>query len=208
MAEEWKDVKVLWLAPTMFQTIITKKQIRTIDDMKGLQIRIPSRELGDLMKDLGATPVFMSFADFVTAIEKGTVDGVVTQPGSIYENKLGGKLKFALELSLGVPTPWMSIMNWDAYNNLPSDLKNIIDKNCEWGKEGTIKVWTDLFEESKKYFKTEGVEFVRLSPEERERWTPIIERARDRVGADLNAKGVPGTEIVQFIRERVKYYAR
>jgi TRAP-type C4-dicarboxylate transport system substrate-binding protein len=208
MAEEWKEVKILWLAPTMFQTIITRKPVRSIGDIKGLQIRVPSRELGDLVKDLGATPVFMSFADFVIGIEKGTVDGVVSQPGSIYENKLGGKLKFALELSLGVPTPWASIMNWDSYNNLPSDLKSIIEKNCEWGKEGATKVWTDLFEESEKYFKTEGVEIVQLSREEKARWIPIIEHARDRVGETLNGKGYPGTEIVRFIRERVEYYAR
>jgi TRAP-type C4-dicarboxylate transport system substrate-binding protein len=208
MAEEWKDVKVLWLAPTQVQTIITKKPVRTIDDMKGLQIRVPSRELGDLMKDLGATPVFMSMADFVIGIEKGTVDGVASQPGGIYENKLGGKVKFSLELSLGVPTPMMVIANWNSYNNLPSDLKSIIDKSCEWGKEGTAKVWSDLLEESKNYFKAEGIEFVQLSREEKARWIPIIENARDRVGKTLDGKGYPGTEIVQFIRERVEHYAR
>lgn len=208
MAEEWKEVKVLWLVPTMFVTISTKKPVHTIHDMKGLQIRVPSRELGDLMKNLGATPVFMSMPDFITGIEKGTVDGVATQPGSIYENKLGGKVKFALDLSLGVPTPWFTIMNWDSYNNLPIDLKSIIDKSCEWGKEGNAKVWSGLFEETKKYFKAEGVEFIRLSPEERARWVPIVERTRDAVGATLDAKGYPGTEIVRYIRERVEHYAR
>ena len=47
-----------------------------------------------------------------------------------------------------------------------------------------------------------------MSPEEKARWVPIVERARDRVGADLDTKGAPGTEIVRFIRERVEYYAR
>jgi TRAP-type C4-dicarboxylate transport system substrate-binding protein len=208
MADEWKEVKVLWLAPTQVQTIITKKLVRTIEDMKGLQIRVPSRELGDLMKDLGATPVFMSMADFVIGIEKGTVDGVASQPGGIYENKLAGKVRYALDLSLGVPTPMMVIINWDSYNNLLSDLKSVIDKNCEYGKEGTTKVWSDLLEEAKKYFKAEGIEWIQLSREEKARWIPIIENSRDRVGKTLDGKGYPGTEVIRFIRERVEYYAR
>ena len=37
---------------------------------------------------------------------------------------------------------------------------------------------------------------------------PIIEKARDRVGAELDAKGIPGTEIVKYIRERVEHYTQ
>ena len=208
MAEDWKEVKILWLAPSMFQAIHTKKPVRRLEDIKGMQIRVPSREMGDLMKDLGATPAFMSTADFVIGIEKGTVDGAVIQPGAVEDNKLGGKIKFILEFSLGVPMPVMAIMNKDSFNQLPAGLQSVIDKSCEFGKEGTTKYWSDAYENALKYYKAEGVEVVRLSPEESARWEPIVERARDRVGADLNAKGVPGTEIVRFIRERVKYYAR
>jgi TRAP-type C4-dicarboxylate transport system substrate-binding protein len=208
MAEEWKEVKILWLAPSMFQSINTRKPVRRLEDMKGLQIRVPSKEMGDLMKDLGATPVYMSTADFVIGLEKGTVDGGVIQPGAVEDNKLGGKIKSVLELSLGVPMPVMAIMNKDSFNKLPADLQSIIDKSCEFGKEGTAKFWSDAYENALKYFKAEGVEVVRLSPEERARWAPIIERAHERVGADLDAKGSPGTEIVRFIRERIEYYAR
>lgn len=208
MAEEWKEVKILWLAPSGFQVICSRKAIRTLEDIKGLQIRVPSKEVADLMKDLGAAPVFMSTADFMVALEKGTVDGGLAQPGAVADNKIGDKLRFLLMLSLGAPIPVYAIMNKDSYNNLPADLKRVIDNSCEWGKEGTAKFWSDSYEEAKKYFKTEGVELVELSREERARWVPIVEHARDRVGADLDAKGYPGTEIVRFIRERVEHYAK
>jgi TRAP-type C4-dicarboxylate transport system substrate-binding protein len=209
MAEEWKEVKILWLSSSMFQAISTEKAVRRLEDMKGLQIRVPSRELGDLMKDLGATPVYMSTADFVIAIEKGTVDGSVFQPAALHDNKLGGKVKFVIVgLSMGVPTPVSVWMNKDSYNKLPADLKGVIDNGCQWGKEGTMKFWADSFEENKEYFKAEGVELVELSREEKARWVPIVENARDRVGKTLDEKGYPGTEIVRFIRERVEHYAR
>jgi len=208
MAQEWRDVKVLWLGPATPQAIITKKAIHTLEDMKGLQIRSGSKEGGDLLKDLGATPVFMSSGDLVMGLEKGTIDGAVIQSSAVKDFKLAGKIKYVLDVSLGVPMPIMGIMNKDSYNKLPADLKAIIDKNCAFGKQSVLDAWTELLEDDNKYFKTEGIQIIHLSPQERARWTPIIERARDRVGVDLDAKGYPGTEIVRFIRERVAHYTR
>jgi hypothetical protein len=34
---------------------------------------------------------------------------------------------------------------------------------------------------------------------------PIIDRSRDKVGAELDAKGIPGSEVVKYIRERIAY---
>lgn len=161
-----------------------------------------------MMKDLGGTPVYMSTADFVLGMEKKTVDGGTIQPLAVQDNKLGGKVKYMLDLSLGAPTPVFAIMNKDFYNKLPADLKSVIDKSCAWGKQGTIKTWADAWEDVKKYYKTEGVEIVTLSPQERAKVVSIVEKARDKVGQELDAKGIPGTEVVKYIRERVAYYSK
>lgn len=208
MADEWKDVKILWLTSSMFQALHTRKAVRSLDDMKGLQIRVPSKEMGMLMKDLGATPVFMSTADFVIGMEKKTVDGGTIQPLAVQDNKLAGKVKYMLDLSLGAPTPVFAVMNKDFYGKLPADLKAVIDKNCDFGKQATIQTWIDAWEDVKKYYKAEGVEIVTLSPQERAKVAAIVEKTRDKVGLELDAKGLPGTEVVKYIRERVEHYLK
>jgi TRAP-type C4-dicarboxylate transport system substrate-binding protein len=208
MAEEWKDVKVLWLTSSMFQGLHTTKAVRSLADMKGLQIRVPSQEMAGLMKDLGATPVFMSTADFVIGIEKKTVDGGTIQPEAVQDNKLGGKVKYMVDLNLGAPTPVFAVMNKEFYNKLPTDLKQVVDKSCDFGKKGTIQLWVDAWEKVQKYYKAEGVEIVNLPPQERDRVGLIVEKARDRVGTELDAKGLPGTEVVKYIREQVKLYTK
>ncbi|MCG6533185.1 MAG: TRAP transporter substrate-binding protein [Syntrophales bacterium LBB04] len=211
MADEWKDVKVFWLGPATPQVIMTRKAVRTLEDMKGLQIRVGSREGGDLTKDLGATPAFMSPADWVLGLEKGTIDGVAASPEAVSDFKLAGKIKYVLEQSFGAPVPVMTIMNRDTYNKLPADLKAVIDKNSDFGKQGSIDLLVEGYQAAKEYCKTEGIEHVRLSPQERARWTPIIDKvdkARERVGKELDGKGIPGTEVVKYMRERIAYYTR
>jgi TRAP-type C4-dicarboxylate transport system substrate-binding protein len=208
MADEWKDVKILWLTSSMFQGLHTIKAVRSLADMKGLQIRVPSQEMAGLMKDLGATPVFMSTADFAIGIEKKTVDGGTIQPEAVQDNKLGGKLKYMLDLSLGAPTPVFAVMNKDFYNKLPADLKQVVDRSCDFGKKGAIQMWVDAWDKVQKYYKAEGVEIITLPPQERDRVVSIVEKARDRVGTELDAKGLPGTEVVKYIREQVKFYTK
>ena len=208
MAEEWKEVKILYLAASMPQYLIARKTLRRMEDIKGLQMRVPSREMGDVMKDLGATPVYMSTPDFMIGIEKGTIDGACLIFETIPDNKLGGRIKYVIIHSLGVPTPVGVFMNKDSFNSLPADLQKVIENSCEWGKEDMIRYWSAGYENAKKYCQSEGIELISLSPEERTQFNTIIERNRDKVGADLDAKGYPGTEIVRFIRERAAHYAR
>ena len=208
MAEEWKEVKILYLTASMPQYLIARKTLRRLEDIKGLQIRVPSREMGDLIKDLGATPVYMSTPDLMIGIEKGTVDGAVLIFEAIPDNKLGGRIKYVITESLAVPTPVGVFMNKDSFNSLPADLQKVIENSCEWGKEDMIRYWSAGYENAKKYCQAEGIELISLSPEERTQINTIIERNRDKVGADLDAKGYPGTEIVRFIRERAAHYAR
>jgi TRAP-type C4-dicarboxylate transport system substrate-binding protein len=207
MADEWKEVKILWLAPSQFQVIATRKPVRGLDDLKGLQLRVPSKEMGEMVKELGGTPVYMSVPDFIVGIEKGTVDGCVILPAAVQDNKLAGKLKYILDVSMGVSVPVMAIMNKDTFNRLPADLQAVIEKYNQWGKEATTKLWVEAYEENLKYFKAEGIEVIRPTPQEKARILAIVERVRDRVGADLDSKGYPGTEIVRFIRERVEQYS-
>ena len=209
MADEWKAVKIIFLSAQGPQVLFTRKAVRTLEDVRGLQVRSGSKEGGDLLKDLGATPVFMSSGDLVIGIEKGTVDGAGMNPSGIRDFKLGGKIKYiSMDVNLGSPVPIMCVMNKDSYNKLPADVKEAIDESAEFGKQKVLDGWRNTTEDDMKYWKAEGIEIVRFSPQELARWQSIIDRARDRVGKELDGKGLPGTEVVKYIRERIAFYAR
>jgi len=50
-----------------------KKEINTLDDLKGLKMRIPGLG-GEVMKKLGVNPVLLPAGDIYTSLERGTID--------------------------------------------------------------------------------------------------------------------------------------
>ena len=208
MAEEWKDVTIIYASPSMPQYLETKKPIYKLEDLKGKQIRVPSKELGNLMKQMGATPTYMSSADYILSLDKGTVDGGTGIFITLVDHKMAGKIKYNVMLSLGVPTPIMLIMNKDSFNKLPDDLQNIIVKSNDWAKNDSIRYWGESFDNSVKYCNDNGIELVYLSPDEKAKWIAIIDRAREKVADDLEKKGYPGKEILRFINDRIRYYTQ
>lgn len=109
-----------------------------------------------------------------------------------------------------IPDPLKSVEqgNKDSYNKLPADLKDVLDKSCGWAKNDALKYWSATLEDVKNYYEATGIEMVYLTGEEKQKFDSAYERTCDKIGENLDAKGYPGTEIVLFIRERVKHYTQ
>lgn len=76
-SNEYKDAKVLgaWvLGPGQ---IHTKDGVNSLEDMKGLTLRGPTRIINDLLSELGAEPVGMPLPAIPEALSKGVVKGTV-----------------------------------------------------------------------------------------------------------------------------------
>ena len=130
--DEFKDVKVIaWHAhgPGL---IHTKEPVNKLEDMKGLKLRGGSRVINQMLEKLGATPVGMPVPAVSEALSKGVIDGTtipweVTVPLKVSElvhNHTG----FSGTHGLYTQT-FVVAMNKNAYNNLPDDLKKVIDDN-------------------------------------------------------------------------------
>jgi TRAP-type C4-dicarboxylate transport system substrate-binding protein len=101
------------------------KQIRTLNDLKGLKIRIHSARLEGIMRRLGAAPQFMPLGDVYMAAKSGTIDGALTGAIAIHSTKLNEVFKYAVELTYegGIQDIVVSNKAWDP---LPDDLKQIV----------------------------------------------------------------------------------
>ena len=67
---------------------LTTKPVNTVDDLKGLQIRVPTNQIQTKgFEVLGATPVGMSLGDVYTALQQGTIDGGENPLATLYGRK-------------------------------------------------------------------------------------------------------------------------
>lgn len=205
-AGQWDKYKLLWVTvadPNLLVTV--KKPVRTMADAKGLQLRMPSKDAGNVLKLLGAAPVEMSTGDWVVSLDKGTTDGAVTSIGMILDHQIAEKVKYVTKYSLGTGIAFLA-MNKDKYESLPADLQKVIDDSMEFGKQEFIRIKADGEKDGLAYMTGAGMEIIDLSADERQKWDATVRPAFDAIASDLDSKGFPGTELVNFALERAKYY--
>jgi TRAP-type C4-dicarboxylate transport system substrate-binding protein len=104
--------------------------VASLGDMKGLKLRGPTRVITKMLEDLGASAVGMPVPALPEALSKGVVDGAVipwevTVPFKIPE-LVDSHTGFEGDHGLYTAT-FAMVMNKDAYEGLPDDLKQVLD---------------------------------------------------------------------------------
>jgi TRAP-type C4-dicarboxylate transport system substrate-binding protein len=204
MQSQWKDFKVLWIIPSLATILYTvDKPVRTMDDIKGLEIRVPNAITADFMKSLGASPVSMSTPDWITSLDKGTTDGGATTVGSMYDFRIAEKFKYATIFPMGNSINFL-IMNMNSWNKLSPDQQKAIDDSLADARQSAINAWAESETAAKAYSLENGIEFIDLSPEEYANWNAAIQPVYDKMAADMDKAGYPGTDIVKTALDLAK----
>lgn len=84
---EANKVALLWTSSPYF-LLTTKKQVKTLDDMKGMKIRTTGGPPTEMAKALGMVPTPMGMPDVYMNMEKGVIDGMLVPWEAIYSFKL------------------------------------------------------------------------------------------------------------------------
>jgi TRAP-type transport system periplasmic protein len=132
--DEFRDLQVIALqvhGPGMFHT--KDKLIRTADDLRGMKLRGPTRQITKMLGYLGATPVGMPLPAITDALSKGTIDGCVIPWEVVPSIKVNELTRFHSEFDPAggalYTTTFVMGMNKAKYNALAPDLKAVIDRN-------------------------------------------------------------------------------
>jgi TRAP-type transport system periplasmic protein len=133
--QEFNDTKILTLHGTIpdppgLPIGTVKKELKSLDDLKGLKLCGPGTYNMDLMAALGVAPTMLPPPEQYNALQKGILDATILDP--IFYDMLNFKdlIKYQTSnFSLG-GSPWFMTMNKDKFNSLPKDLQDIIVKDA------------------------------------------------------------------------------
>jgi TRAP-type C4-dicarboxylate transport system substrate-binding protein len=189
------------------------KQIKTLDDFKGLKLRAPTRQTNKLIAKLGATPVGMPVTGVADAISKGTIDGFALPWEVIPAFKLHEMTKFHTQTDPSRPALYSAgfvfAMNQARYDALPADLKKVIDANSGAALSRQIgKAWDESQAPGRKAAADRGNTILTLSAAETDNWIKASAPIYDEWVADMDKRGLPGKQMLQDARDLLVKYKK
>ena len=112
------NAKVMTLWPFGPQVFYCNKEIRSIDDVRGLKVRSFTPSMAALVQHLGAIPVTLQFSEVYPSLQRGVVDCGVTSPTSGNSGKWPEVTSHFLPLSVSgsVQGHFMNLDHWKRYS--------------------------------------------------------------------------------------------
>ncbi|MBL8589903.1 MAG: TRAP transporter substrate-binding protein [Methylobacteriaceae bacterium] len=211
---EFKGLRLIAIAPSDFPIMqTTKKQIRTMEDLKGVKLRAAGRYGAKVLQALGALPIQMPAGEIVESLNRGVIDGSYLPWSAVGLLKIGDTIKYYTDFGDNQKRMYTSVqimaMGQGSYDRLPADLKKVIDDNR--GVEPSAK-FAEAFEttaqEEKKIARDKGANITILADAEYERWRKAAEPIIDEWVADANKKGLDGKALLERARQSVAKYAK
>ncbi len=206
--EEFKDVKTMTHCPTSpYQLITTKKAVRTVDDFKGLMLKV-SGEYANLGVALGADAATVPMSETYVALQKGTVDGAMVPLECLKSYAFGEVIGYVTMLNMAVgPTPHR-VMNLDTWNSLPADIQKVFDDNMEWYGRKVTEELLKYDEEGAAFAREHGVEFIEFPPEELAKFHEIADNMIiEQMSATQEKTGKPLLAIFEEVRRLWEEYS-
>ena len=137
--------------------ILTKQPVHTVDDLKGMKIRVPSNEIQSKGFDvLGATSTGMALNDVYQALQTGTIDGAENPVATLYGRKLHEVAPYLiLDGHVLNFTTWVCSNDW--YQALTPDQQQWLTETCEEAGEKNNDYVDSSSEDYLQKMKDEGV---------------------------------------------------
>jgi len=169
----FSKVKVLTMFTCAPANIMSKKPVRNLEDLKGLELRA-SGGTAQVLAALGATPVGMPKPEIVESLRKGIVQGDVSSLESLMDFKYADICRYVTIFN-GPVYPFAVVMNMDKWNSLPKDVQAVMNglgtEQAFWTGNYMDKHVNESIEWSKK---NHNIEIIKLSRKELARWNKLV----------------------------------
>ena len=202
LSDEYRRVVLLGLwnnAPGLLFT--AQKPVRALEDLRGLKIRVPSRNAGLVVEAWGGVPASMPVTEIYNAMQTGVIDGAMIDTTALSAFRLAEVTKY---ITTGMDTAiseFFLVMNRDNFNDLTEEQQKAVR---DAGRDAAISAnaaWLGIADKSLKDFAaTAGKELIELATEEAEKFNAASAPVVERVIAEVEAGGVDARAYVEALR--------
>lgn len=212
MQKQYAGIKVLnFVVAGPFLWIGRKKTVKTLSDFKGLKLRSLGGPPTDMLKAMGAEPVFMGITDVKPNIEKGVIEGALLPWEAILSFK---PYEIAKHYTYAPFHQAFFVigMNEKKWNSLPPEVQKQIMSVS--GRDGSAwwsyHISDRCLEEGRKIVQGKGLQMLEVTPppDEIEKWREVGGVPTwDKWVKDNQAKGfTEAEEILETALKMLKEY--
>ncbi len=210
--DEFPGMKPLatW-TPGAYAFHVNGKEVATLDDLKGMKVRTPSRLGNKLLAALGAVPVGMPAPQMSEGLSKGVIHGALYPWESVPSAKLHELTKYSFDANadyrMSAATTIIA-MNRKRYDGLPAELKQIIDAST--GREFSAQAAAVLDKQAnvgREQTVANGNKVYSIAPQEVARWKDATQVVTAEWIKESTAKGLDGQRLHDEAAALLKNYS-
>jgi TRAP-type mannitol/chloroaromatic compound transport system substrate-binding protein len=171
-------VHLICAAATGLEAFVSKKPIRTVDDLKGLKLRAPEGMVYDIFTKAGAAPVNLPGSEVYTGLEKGVIDAAdYTVFATNHAQDLHSFARYPNYPGFhSLPMVAVSV-NKAVWDGLPDDIKTILVISCDAMAYDLVFTLKGLdLKAVAEARKDPDIEIIDLPPEERKKFRNIAKQ--------------------------------
>jgi TRAP-type C4-dicarboxylate transport system substrate-binding protein len=201
LREEFREVHPICIWGHDGGLIHARREIRTMEDLRGLKLRFPSRMNGEALRALGAAPIGMPIPQVPEALSQGAIDGAVVPWEVVPSIRLQELVRNHTEIP-GSPTLYIATfvlaMNKAKYEGLPADLRRVLDANSgQVAAEMAGRVWDEQGPIVEAMVRRRGNTVIELAAEEKARWMRTTQPVVDGWVAAMRDRGLDGAKLLE-----------
>ncbi len=186
-------IGLCWMDAGARSVYNSKKPIRSIDDLKGLKIRMMGNPLFvDTMNALGGNGIAMGFDQLYNALQTGVVDGAENNPPS-YESGKHFQVAKYYSLTEHLIIPEILVFSKASWDKLSKEDQAMVAKLSKEAQQEQRKLWNEREAQSIELIKKAGVEIITFPPGEKKKFQEAVKPVWDKYGAKY-------TELVKRIQ--------
>jgi TRAP-type transport system periplasmic protein len=210
LKDETKDVKLLSYWAHDGGLIHANKQIRTMDDLKGLKLRNPTRLAGEALKALGATSIGMPVPQVPESLAQRVIDGAVVPWEVVPAIKVHELVKFHTDIP-GSPTLYTAsfflAMNKAKFESMPADLQAILDKASGMAfAELAGNMWDTEAVRVSDMVKQRGNTITILAEDEKAKWIKACEPVTAAWIEQMKGRNLDGAKMIERAKALIAKY--
>ena len=165
----------------------TKKQVKTVGDLKGMKIRVQQAPLMvGLVEALGAVATPLDYGAVYSALQTGVVDGAENNwPSYLTTSHFEVAKYFIVDEHTRVPE--ITVGSKKLFDKLPKEDVAIILKAMKDAQPYQFKLWVDFEKVAEKTVAEKGSIITTISPQEKQKFVDAMKPLYDKQPAEILA---------------------